>query len=177
MDEALSQIKQRRQQRAAARYFKCSRTLFKLNKQKAGRKPVSMEAIRCVKDFYEANSNPLPDKKLVGKKTHKPRHVMDCIIAELYEKYTKTHPEQPVSATFYLHRLVHVKDKSSAKYVGCLCEYCENITLKIHAVKKLKPGTFRNEYHLAACTLCDKPTGEGMFVLSAQKKMQRVWTW
>ena len=37
MAEALSQIKSQRQQRAAARYFGCSRKLFKTNKQKAGR--------------------------------------------------------------------------------------------------------------------------------------------
>ena len=60
MAEALSQIK-RKQQRAASKYFGCSRTLFKTNKQKAGRKPVSLESVKCVREFYEANSNPLPD--------------------------------------------------------------------------------------------------------------------
>ena len=75
MAEALSHIKRQQQQRAAARYFGCSRKLFKTNKQKAGRKHVSLASIKCVREFYKANSNPLPDKKLVSKQTNKPRHV------------------------------------------------------------------------------------------------------
>ena len=140
-------------------YFGCSRKLLgKAKKQTAGRKPVSLEAIKCVQEFYEANSNPLPYKKLVSKKTSKPRHVMDCSLAQLYEKYTKAHPENPVSATiFYMHRPIHVKCKSAAKYNGCLCEYCENINLKIQAINRLEPGTFKDEYDLAACTMCAKP--------------------
>ena len=91
-------------------------------------------------------------------------HVMDCTIAQLYEHYTKAHPEHPVSATtFYMQRPVHVKDKPGAKYVGCLCEYCENISLKVQAINKLQPGTFRNEYDVAACTMCKKPSGEKFF--------------
>ena len=62
-----------------------------------------------------------------------------------------------------MQRPVHVKDKSGAKYEGCLCEYCENISLKVQAINKLQPGTFRNEYDLAACTMCEKPSGEKFF--------------
>ena len=52
-----------------------------------------------------------------------------------------------------------MKTKAQAKYVGCLCEYCENLQLKIEAINHVKPGTFKDLYELSHSTMCAKPTG------------------
>ena len=42
-----------------------------------------------------------------------------------------------------------MKVKSEAKYIGCLCEYCENIQLKLDAINYHQPGAFKDLYALA----------------------------
>ena len=59
-------------------------------------------------------------------------------------KYTEAYLDNPVSAAmFYRCRPRNVKSKMQAKYVGCLCEYCENLQLNIEAINRIKPGTFK----------------------------------
>ncbi|XP_071507484.1 uncharacterized protein [Diadema antillarum] len=159
MAMSLAAIKKYKQQRAAGRYFGCSRKLLgNAIKKSAGRRALSLKTIKLVQEFYEANSNTLPDKKLVSKKTYKPRHVMESSIANLYQKYTKAHPDNPVSAgMFYSYRPKHVKTRGQAKYIGCLCEYCENINLKIQAINSLHKGTFKDGYDVVKATMCPKP--------------------
>ena len=54
-----------------------------------------------------------------------------------------------------------MKTKAKAKYMGRLCEYCENLQLKIEAINHIKPGTFKDTYELSHSTiiLCSKSTG------------------
>ncbi|XP_033630608.1 uncharacterized protein LOC117292604 [Asterias rubens] len=158
---SLSALKNVKQQRKAARHFGCSRKLLqRARKQSAGRKGIPSERVKLIGNFYQANSNPLPDKKFVSKKTYKPRHLMESTVADLYHKYKKMHPDQPVSAgIFYSLRPKNVKTKAQAKYVGCLCEYCENINLKIEAVNSIHKGTFKDGYDVIRTTMCPKPPG------------------
>ena len=77
-----------------------------------------------------------------------------------YVKYTDAYADNPVTAaTFYRCRPRNVKSKVRVKYVGCLCEYCENLQLKIEAINCIKPGTFKETYELPHSTMCPKPTG------------------
>ena len=49
-----------------------------------------------------------------------------------YVKYTDAYADNPLTAaTFYRCRPRNVKYKVRVKYVGCLCEYCEKLQLKI----------------------------------------------
>lgn len=120
----------------AAKKFRCSRKLLTNAKQKAfGQKSIRLETIQLIQAFYEENSSPLPYKKLVSNKTQKPRHIMRCTISELYSQYQKTHPDHKVSSgVFFAHRPRHVRTKSQAKYIGCLCECFENICLKLKVI-------------------------------------------
>ena len=140
--------------RSAAKKFGCSRKLLMNARRKvAGRKSITLETIKLIQEYYEKNSNPLPEKKLVSKKTLKP-----CTILQLYEQYQKEHPGHKVSSgVFFTHRPNHVKTKSQAKYIGCLCEYCENIALKLKVINQLQPDTFRDDYKVTSATMCPKP--------------------
>ena len=155
-------LKDSKKIRSAAKKFKCSRKLLTKAKLKAiGRKRIRLETIQLIQAFYEENSSPLPDKKLVSKKTQKPRHIMRCTISQLYSQYQKTHPDHKVSSgVFFAHRPRHVRTRSQAKYIGCLCEYCENIFLKIKVLNQLQPGgIFKDEYSLVSATMCQKSVG------------------
>ena len=62
-----AELKKHKLQRQAAKKFNVSRNLLrKAKREKAGRKPLPDATIKLVKDFYEVNSNAIPDKKLVS---------------------------------------------------------------------------------------------------------------
>lgn len=82
LSECLSTIKRKKLLREASRRFGVSRKLLaKARKDREGRKPVSHLKAKLMETFYEAHSNPLPDKKFVSKKTGKPRYIMGNTIA------------------------------------------------------------------------------------------------
>ena len=73
---SLSQIKKHKLRREACWRLKISRNLVqKAKKICAGRIQHSPATINLIHEFYEANSNKLPDKKYVSKKSGKPRHI------------------------------------------------------------------------------------------------------
>lgn len=39
---------------------------------------------------------------------------------------------------------------------GCLCEYCENVNLKLTVINRLQPGCVKDAYELISYTVCDK---------------------
>ena len=132
--------------------------LLNARRKVAGRKSITLETIKLIQEYYEKNSNPLPEKKLVSKKKLKPRHIFKCTISQFYEQYQKDHPGHKVSSgVFFTHRPTHVKTRSQAKYIGCLCEYCENVALKLKVINQLQPGTFTDDYKVTSATMCSKP--------------------
>lgn len=155
---SLSGVKRMKLQRAACRKFGVSRKLLaNAIKRVAGRKPTPLQTIQKITEYYEANSRILPDKKMVSKKTGKPGHVLETPVSQLYENFIVDHPDHRVgAATFHRLRPSHVKLKSQAKYVGCLCEYCENVRLKINSINHQQPGTFSGLYDISHHTLCEK---------------------
>ena len=52
--------------------------------------------------------------------------------------------------------------KQQAKYIGCLCEYCENVALKTLVIKQVQPSTItiKTGYDLINKTLCSKRAGQ-----------------
>ncbi|KAJ8046204.1 hypothetical protein HOLleu_04813 [Holothuria leucospilota] len=160
--QSLSKVlKRQRLQREASRRFGVSRKLLQnAKKLSAGRKQIPQETRQLVQDFYETHSNQIPDKKLVSKKTGKARHVLEGTIAKLHTEYNKLHPDNKVSAAmFYKLRPKNVKTRSEGKYIGCLCEYCENLQLKIDVINNQQPGAFKDLYDLSQSTMCEKPQG------------------
>lgn len=156
---SLSGMKRFKLQRAASRKFGVTRKLLaNAIKRVAGRKPISLATILKVTKFYEDKSRILPDKKLVSKKSFKPRHILETSVLDLYKIYTLENPDHRIGTTsFYRLRPKHVKLRSQAKYIGCLCEYCENINLKMSLINHTQPGTFRNLYDVSDSTMCSKP--------------------
>ena len=138
----LSSIKRFRLQRAFCKRVGVSRKLIqKAKKLKCGRKTVPKGTVDTVRVFYETNSNQLPDKKLVSKKTLKPTHVMDVTISKLHTKYMKMHPDKPVSnkapqsllfrisvANFILHNCMR---QSPREFSLCPYNLDDHVWLKI----------------------------------------------
>ena len=151
-------------QRAVCRRFKVSRHLIQKAKEgRAGSRQLPATTTKLVQEFFEANSNKLPDKKFVSKKTGKPRHIMDHTIAQLHTKYNIAHPQNKVGASsFYAHRPKHVKTKREANYIGCLCEYCENIELKVKCINHNTSGprSIKDVYGISNSTMCPKQSGQ-----------------
>ena len=87
---------------------------------------------------------------------------MDHTIAQLHAKFNKAHPENQVCASiFYKYRPRYVKTKKEAKYIiGCLCEYCENIELKVLCINRHMPGIFKDVYDISASTMCRKESNQ-----------------
>ncbi|XP_072172303.1 uncharacterized protein [Diadema setosum] len=149
-------MKKYRLQRQACKRFGVNKKLINKKLSKQGRPKVNLETVKQVHEFYEVNSSEMPDKRLVSKKTRKPRRIIDTSIAILHEQYNKTYPDQQVcSSSFYALRPKHVSTKRQAKYHGCLCEYCENLQLKLEVLANVK---LRTVYDVANATLCPKPS-------------------
>ncbi len=129
-----------------------------------GRPRLPQSSIKLIHNFYETK---LPDKKLVSKKTGKSASLLDRPIGKLFDEFKKTNPDISVGAAkFYKHRPRHVRTMKQAKYRGCLCEYCGNITLKLKVINfhlnTVQSHTLmiKDHYELAHKTLCSR---EGKF--------------
>lgn len=117
--------------------------------------------MKVVEDFYETVANQLPDKKLVSKKSGKPTSIMDCSVTKAYQQFKLLNPRIKISLSkFFLLRPLHIKTQKEANYRGCLCEYCENITLKLKVINThlaaVKVPPIKDIYHFASITMCDK---------------------
>lgn len=132
-----------------------------ITKYKGGRQRLPESTIKAIHEFYNTAGIKLPDKKLVTKKSGLPTSILDKSITVLHHQFNKHNPERQVGiATFYKHRPRHVKTQRQAKYRGCLCEYCENITLKLKVVNgqlsTVNAPTIRSIYHISNITMCEK---------------------
>ena len=123
------QLKKHKLPRMAAKKFKVSRNLLKkARKHRPGRKAVPDTTVKEVHIFYEENSNTMPDKKLVSKRTGKATSFLYGPIVKLYKKFCKEHPHVKISlAKFFQLRPKNVKPMGKTQVVGCLCEYCEDV--------------------------------------------------
>lgn len=158
----LSSVKRYKLQRSTAKKIGVSRKLIsKAIKHQAGRKKLQRSIVKVVEDFYETVANQLPDKKLVSKKSGKPTSIMDCSVTKAYHQFKLLNPQIKISLSkFFLLRPLHIKTQKEANYRGCLCEYCENITLKLKVINAhlaaVKVPPIKDIYHFASITMCDK---------------------
>ncbi|XP_022107155.1 uncharacterized protein LOC110988172 [Acanthaster planci] len=105
-----------------------------------------------VVNYYKQNSVELPDQKTISKKTLQKTRVLEMPIPNLYKQFKNDHPNEKVGkSTFYKLRPKYIKTVGSIKFRGCLCDYCENVKLKLKAVKSKMTLE-----ELSSITLCQK---------------------
>ena len=133
-----------------------------------GRPQVTLSVMRTIAQCYEDYSTQLhvPDKKRVSKKTGLPTKILDRPIDQVWKQFRERNPDLRVCRSlFYRSRPSHIKSPTQAKYRGCLCDYCQNINLKLqimdqHLQEKGKSEKKITDHrHVAALTVCVKEDG------------------
>ena len=131
-----------------------------------GRPQVTLSVMRTIAQCYEDYSTQLPDKKRVSKKTGLPTKILDRPIDQVWKQFMERNPDLRVCRSlFYRSRPSHIKSPTQAKYRGCLCDYCQNINLKLqimnqHLQEKGKSEKKITDHrHVAALTVCVKENG------------------
>ncbi|KAJ8048418.1 hypothetical protein HOLleu_00729 [Holothuria leucospilota] len=118
-----------------------------------------------VSNYYEMHSVELPDQKHISKRTLKKTRVLEKPINLLFTQFREDFPELKVGASvFFALRPKHVKTVGSIKFRGCLCEYCENVELKLKILNFNSAIQGETECHIrgvdeaAQLTMCGKGT-------------------
>ena len=110
-----------------------------------------------VNKFAEDNSTPVPDMR----KARKDIRYRHSYIIILYDEFKYINPDTQCSySQFCAYWPKNIIKPKSGDYATCKCEKCENIDLKIHALKKQK--LIENEHDIKSI-LRDNMTEE--FVL------------
>ena len=122
---------------------------------------VNLDTKRTVQKFYELNSIELPDKKSVSRKSLKKTRILEKPIKALHASFLRENPGIKVGLTsFFKLRPTYVRKVGDIKFRGCLCEYCENITLKLKTLNRacdlqLQKDFKINDIHdLVSLTMC-----------------------
>ena len=117
-----------------------------------------------VKEFYKSDniSATIPDKKSV-KKDLEEAHVMNMSLDTAYTKWKSQNPEKKLSKDKFIKlRPKNVKTQKHRRLFQCLCEYCENVKLKITVVNRLAEKAklpdlkLKNEYEAVDAVRCPK---------------------
>lgn len=119
---------------------------------------IPAETRDTVQRFYQDNATTLPDKKFVSKRTKKACAFLTMTVRGLFAKFQKENPAMKVGlSTFAALKPTHVKHRHLITYRGCLCEYCQNVELKMAAINKLaNHSIFKDIYDFNAATLCER---------------------
>ena len=128
---------------------------------------ISEETKVLVEKFYEDSAVQVADKKAISKKTLKPTAILQYSIQVIYTQFKEKHPKINLSmSSFFSLRPKHIKTMAAQKLRGCLCDYCENVSLKLHAINNLcvkhslPHCKVKNSFVASSMTLCQK---EGTF--------------
>ena len=137
------------------------KTLIRQLKKKTNRrKERNEELTKEVGDFFEKSATYLPDQKHVVK--GKAKQALNMPLKDLHEQYTKGGGKAAFS-TFARCRPAHVRKMVSNQLRQCLCEYCANADIKIHALNEVAakvhpPAKLRHIYHAVKVTTCERGT-------------------
>lgn len=145
------------------KYIKtCSDDLPKKRRKDA----ISTEIQESVSNFYESEAVIVPDKKAVNKKLEKTQ-VLPISIVTAWSKWKEENPGKQLSFDkFQKLRPKTVKTQKYRKLYQCLCEYCENVKLKLQAVNRLADRCDQPDLKLSSeflavnATLCPKSEGK-----------------
>jgi hypothetical protein len=131
---------------------------------KAMKKKTAVNIINCsikknlVKEFFKDESNVIynPDRKKVSKKTGLPTVYCKKSLKAAHADFLNQHDTRMSFSTFYKLKPKNLKSQKTILWNQCLCETCENVALKIKAVKGVNPASsLQNKYHVAGLTLCE----------------------
>ena len=115
---------------------------------------------QAIARFYERPdvSICLPNKKLVSKKTGKPRYILCKTITATHQLFLAQHPNIKISlAKFAYLKPKHVRSQREARLHQCLCIYCTNVDLKLSEVRKINGSpNLRNHFDAVNATMCPK---------------------
>ena len=106
-------------------------------------------------EFWGDVATQLPDKKLVSKKTGQAQAQLRKPLSAYHKDYVDQGGKASYS-TFAKCRPKHVRKMSNARLNQCLCEYCENVNLKVKAVNRisLRHTRINHVYHAVALSTC-----------------------
>ncbi|XP_021340435.1 uncharacterized protein LOC110441574 [Mizuhopecten yessoensis] len=119
---------------------------------------------QSIEEFYrmETVSINVPNKKAVNKAMNS-KHVLQDLYRGSYDKWKSLNPDKKVSFSKFLQvKPRDVLKQSRRHLLQCLCEYCENIRLKIVAVNKCEGIKITNKLSCISLIMCPK-VGESQF--------------
>lgn len=87
-----------------------------------------------VSAYMETVSNPLPDKKLVSKKTGKSASVMPKPLKDVHADFLQSTGHKISFSQFAKCRPANIRTARQSHLRMCLCEYCANVELKLRVV-------------------------------------------
>ena len=93
------------------------------------------ERLHRVVSAYETMSTELPTKKTVSKNFQQ-KWVLDKSINKVYQEYKMGNPSPVCFSSFAKSRPKHLLRLSKKRLNQCLCEYCQNIELKIEILRR-----------------------------------------
>ena len=130
------------------KYFQEGYTREAQKKRRKDAIPTEIE--KEVHEFYKSDTNSIlvPDKKVV-KKDLEQKHVMQMSLRTAWSRWNEVNPQQKMSLDkFSKLRPKQVLTQKYRKLYQCLCEYCENVKLKLKTINKLAQSLNRNDLKL-----------------------------
>lgn len=163
----LSYVKQHKLQRSAAGRFGVStKLLSKAIRLKADRKKLPGSIVKTVTEVFESVANPLPDKKMVSKKTGKPTSIMDRSLMAAYRHSRKPSrnanqrlkiPPAPTKAcqdteTSQVPRLsLWILSKCGSQAESCQCQNMKPPRTN-HSYQRMLQLAFKSEWKISETT-------------------------
>lgn len=117
-----------------------------------------------VATFFDSVSNPLPEKKLVSKKTGKCASTLSIPLTELHATFLEESGKKISFSHFAKCRPSNVKLMQQCTLRQCLCEYCANVNLKLRAVNGIAARVnnicrIKHLYHAVDIITCGRIQG------------------
>jgi hypothetical protein len=116
-------------------------------------------------EFFNSAATTLPSKKNVSKKSGVASSVLQKPLQELHKEFLDTTGHQVSFAHFAFCRPQHIRPARRNFLRQCLCEYCENVSLKVNAVNRLAARMnnrcrIRHAFHAVDLVTCGRTNGK-----------------
>ena len=126
----------------------------------------SEENTEVIRNFFQRTdiSTNLPTAKRV-KKDQSERRVLDRPIVDVFSEFQSQNPDVGVSlSTFKRNRPTNVETTKKQKWVGCLCEMCANVDIKLKVLSQAadrcgSTNKVSNKFEAVSITMCNKEEG------------------
>lgn len=117
-----------------------------------------------VSAYMETVSHPLPDRKLVSKKTGKSASVMPKPLKDLHADFLQSTGHNVSFSQFARCRPANIRTARQSRLWLCLCEYCTNVELKLRIVNSTAArinnnSRIRHIFHTIDIITCGRQAG------------------